>query len=254
MPDNTAGLARRSGDIAAVLRCAGRHAAPIPLAETILSRWLCSQVGVRVDEPSALSIGPKVSWVVRPQGQDMLVSGADDNAAWLPMVPLMIGIAAGNVFVVRSEALQVRERQNIAGEPLASIVADNAVAIASAPLPKGVDAAHVLQLASLSRAALCVGALQRILDLSLAYVQTRAQFGRPLAKFQAVQQQLAQLGGAVAAAQAITETAVRSVGTSSGALLAPPPACASRMRSTLLPVSRIRSMAPWASRTNMRFI
>lgn len=44
--------------------------------------------------------------------------------------------------------------------------------------------------------------LERILEISLDYACNRVQFGRPIARFQAVQQELARLAGECAAAAA----------------------------------------------------
>jgi hypothetical protein len=49
-------------------------------------------------------------------------------------------------------------------------------------------------------AAKMAGALQRLLDLSLAHLSTREQFGRPLARFQVLQHLVAQMAEEVAAA------------------------------------------------------
>ena len=52
------------------------------------------------------------------------------------------------------------------------------------------------------------GALERVRDLTLAYARQRQQFGQPLNRFQAVQQEIAELAGAVALALAAVEQAV----------------------------------------------
>ncbi len=52
------------------------------------------------------------------------------------------------------------------------------------------------------------GALDRVLALSVQYTGERVQFGRPLARFQAIQQQMAVLAGEVAAADMATKAAV----------------------------------------------
>lgn len=57
------------------------------------------------------------------------------------------------------------------------------------------------------RSLLCAGALGRVLDLTIEHVNSREQFGRPLAKFQAVQHALAQLASEGAAASAAADHA-----------------------------------------------
>jgi acyl-CoA dehydrogenase len=51
------------------------------------------------------------------------------------------------------------------------------------------------------------GALETILSLSVAYANERIAFGKPIGKFQAVQQNLARLAGEVAAALAVSGSA-----------------------------------------------
>jgi alkylation response protein AidB-like acyl-CoA dehydrogenase len=64
------------------------------------------------------------------------------------------------------------------------------------------DAAAARRLGALLRAQQMAGALERILEISLDYARNRVQFGRPIARFQAVQQELARLAGECAAAAA----------------------------------------------------
>jgi acyl-CoA dehydrogenase len=61
------------------------------------------------------------------------------------------------------------------------------------------------------------GALEAILDLAVAYANERVAFGRPIAKFQAVQHNLARLAGEVAAAIAAAGSAADAIATASGA-------------------------------------
>ncbi|RIV75579.1 acyl-CoA dehydrogenase family protein [Pelagerythrobacter aerophilus] len=64
------------------------------------------------------------------------------------------------------------------------------------------------EVAALARAMQMAGALDMILGMTISHVQERSQFGRPLAKFQAVQHSLAILASEVAAGQAAAEHAV----------------------------------------------
>ena len=75
-----------------------------------------------------------------------------------------------------------------------------------------------LQAGALLRTIQIAGALQGALDLSVRYAQERVQFGRPLAKFQAVQQMLAQLAGEVAASGAAARTACAKMDAGDGEL------------------------------------
>ena len=65
--------------------------------------------------------------------------------------------------------------------------------------------------AALSRVVLAAGAGQAVLELVLRHVQEREQFGRPIAKFQAVQQQLAVMAGQVAAAGAAADAGIEAL-------------------------------------------
>ena len=55
-----------------------------------------------------------------------------------------------------------------------------------------------------------LGRLARVLDLSLVWVNERIQFGKPIAKFQAIQHLMAQLASEVAAASAAADLAVEA--------------------------------------------
>lgn len=57
------------------------------------------------------------------------------------------------------------------------------------------------ELAAVVTAAQIVGALERVLDLTIAFANQRVQFGRPIGKFQAIQHQLAVMAEQAAAAR-----------------------------------------------------
>ncbi|GAA4336205.1 acyl-CoA dehydrogenase family protein [Pigmentiphaga soli] len=210
------GIGAAPRDAVAVLRTAGRHAVPLPLAETMLARWLLSRAGLEAPAgPLAVALGSdRKPWrIARGQGGAAL-SGEQAAVAWgasaaavVAVAPAEGGVALG---VLPPSRLRVEPGRNIAGEPRDRLAAQGAPLDASALLA-GLDAEAVLRMAALLRAAMISGALENILDMSVRYVRDRVQFGRPLAKFQAVQQQLAVMAGAVAAASAITDAAASAV-------------------------------------------
>jgi acyl-CoA dehydrogenase len=69
---------------------------------------------------------------------------------------------------------------------------------------------------ALSRAALISGAVAQIADLAVAYAQQRHQFGRPIAKFQLVQQHLVTLAAQAALVTGAVDAAAAAVRAGAG--------------------------------------
>lgn len=67
--------------------------------------------------------------------------------------------------------------------------------------PAGLEGPDALAANAALTAARMAGACRRVLDITMAHVTTRQQFGRPLSAFQALQQQLAVMAEDVAAAR-----------------------------------------------------
>src|SRR6185437_12537253 len=99
---------------------------------------------------------------------------------------------------------------NLANEPRDHLSAAGARGETRA-LPAGIDAGAVLRLGALMRAAQMAGAMEAALDLSTRYVNERVQFGRPIGKFQAIQQQMAVLAEQAASTLVAVENAARAV-------------------------------------------
>ncbi len=211
-------------DAVAVLREAGRASLPLPLGETMVARWVLSRCGQHAPEgPLALALGntgkawdlqgKAPAWVLN--GHEDAVPWALDSAACVIVVPRSTGIA---VAVVEPRSLNGERRRNIAGEPRDRIAAHK-LALKQAHEANGLNLDDVLRMAALMRAGAITGALSHVLETCVRYTQERIQFGRPLSKFQAIQQQLAVLSGAAAAGTAITEAAAASAGRTDAALM-----------------------------------
>ena len=191
-----------------ILRAAGHHATPIPLAETMLARWLCATCGV--DAPAAaLTIGP-----VEPGDRLETANGAvSGHAGYIPWgrVAAAVALLAGEtLLVVERGAATFTSGKNLAGEPRDDLSRVEPVG-RSAPLRDAVDCSLAQSFGALCRAAQMAGAMEAALELSTRYANDRVQFGRPIAKFQAIQQQLALLAEQAAAASVAVEYAAIAV-------------------------------------------
>jgi alkylation response protein AidB-like acyl-CoA dehydrogenase len=211
--DDYGGAGAELADGFAVLRVSARFAAPVPLAETLLAGWLLAQA--KIECPA----GPMTIAPVHEDGA--IAIGADDklagrarhvpfarNAAHIAVVATHRGEHV--VALVEAKDVAIAPGVGLSGEPRDTVRFDGATAKAVGAAP-GLDPAKLTLIAAASRAQQMAGALERILDQSVQYSLDRVQFGRPIAKFQAVQQNLAALAGEVAAAGAAADGAAEAL-------------------------------------------
>ena len=174
------------GDAFAVLRLAGSHALAAPLGETIVAHALLAEAGVAAPEgPIGLLDGERVAFgrdcaAVLTAGEGGLRLAARDSIRW----------DEG-----RSPAGEPRDKATMEGEPSA-VFASNA---------------DLRALGAFCVVAQAAGALEAGLALAIEHVNTRVQFGKSLAKFQAVQQALAEASEHVVAVAAAGEAAAAAL-------------------------------------------
>ena len=111
----------------------------------------------------------------------------------------------GDWLAVIAPPARVRPGRNLAGEPRDEVDPGADAEVHDAPAG---TAGYARRLRRLFRSLLITGAAQQALDLTVTYVQEREQFGRPLARLPAVQQELARMAGEVALISAATQAAV----------------------------------------------
>jgi acyl-CoA dehydrogenase len=139
-----------------------------------------------------------------PDGTDP-DTGAPDSGA-LVFGARGIGAEGGGEWLaVASRPARVRAGRNLAGEPRDEVELGTEAEFH--PVPAG-TADYARCLLRLFRSLLIAGAAQRALDLTVAYVNEREQFGRALARFPVVQQEIARMAGEVALITAATQAAV----------------------------------------------
>src|SRR5690606_23407965 len=95
----------------------------------------------------------------------------------------------------------------------------SASAVAAASPLKASDVA-LADLAAVAHAGIIAGALERILELTVDYANQRTQFGKPIGRFQAVQQQISALAEHVWSVRTAAQLAFQSESWMPGPLLA----------------------------------
>ena len=207
LPEAAGGSGGTLLDALEVLRLVGYHAAPIPAAETgMLGGWLLASAGLELPEgivtvasdPSGLSLGA-----------DGTVSGTAAMVPWGRSADRLAFIADGKVVSVAASDASVTEQASLAGEPRDTLTF-NGVAAEVGDAPNGVDAQALRFRGALSRVAMMGGAIEKMSQLTVSYTNERHQFGRPVARFQAVQQHLVWAAQDAALARMSAETAGRA--------------------------------------------
>ena len=216
VPEDRGGVGGGWDEAEVVMRAAGKYQAPVPLVESILAGWLLSGAGLEVPG-GLLSIAPvraDQALSLDRDGAGYRVGGDATRVPWGRNAGhlAVFGRLGGEPYValVPAAAWNVTlEDSNIAAEPRDSLRFDGQ-ALDAAPLPGHIDPDRLFAFGAMARAAQIAGALEMALELSVQYANDRTQFGKPIGKFQAVQQELARMAGEVAAAGAAVENASRA--------------------------------------------
>lgn len=169
-------------DAGALFARLGSHVVPLPIGETMVARMLLARAGVDA-----------------PAGPIALAAGEGQAFA---------GEGTGHVLVQESDGIVLRAQDaghagSIARTRYAT--AADGVVVATLLLPNTLP--DLPTLGAMLRASQMAGATARVLEMSVDYANTRQQFGRPIGRFQAVQQLLAKLAAEAAAAQAAADLA-----------------------------------------------
>jgi len=183
-------------DFYAVMREVGRYSIPAPLGELVLANWCAAEAGFE------LPAGPvSIGTVIAGELDGITFSGAVTGVPWGRHVNSVIAIDTGKLILLPLASASIVEHENIAGEPRDHLEVESVEVQVS---ETDIDLLHS---AALMRVGQISGAASLALDMSIEHVNNRKQFGRPLAKFQAVQQSLAVFASNAAAVDSAGQAA-----------------------------------------------
>jgi acyl-CoA dehydrogenase len=190
---------------APILQAIGFWQAPLPLAETMVARMLLSLAGIEAPEgPIALveqGCGNRLQ--CSGGGAALRLDGTAAHVAWARhAAAALVSTNERRLALIdlRQRAVRCEPRSDAAGLPSDTVAFAQAPCIAEAASPLAL-AQPVWALGALARALMMVGALESLLEQSVRYANERLQFGKPIGRNQAIQQQLALMAGDAGAAR-----------------------------------------------------
>ena len=215
VPEEQGGFSGTWEDARIVFYLAGRHAIALPICETIVAKKILIDLNLPVPEgPITIGMNNLGRLIVKDHKRSSpLFSGCLTAVPWgsqsKSVVTFCDDPTGSKLLILRPQDGQITGgRSNEAGEPRETMEFDNVNVLGIAESPQ--SSQQLMRIGALMRASQISGALDSALELSITHTKNREQFGRPLAKFQAIQQQLAIFAEECAAVNCATLAAARS--------------------------------------------
>lgn len=198
-------------DLFSLYKLIGKYAVPVPFVEHTLANYLLQFVGltpamkkntVIIDELQALSL------------QGGLVNGSLMNVPWARHVDELVTLATGEggIYVVKLslENASIAPQTNLAAEPRDTVTV-NKHPIIEQVLIKNDQLAKMRKLVTAATVATMSGAIEKAFNLTIRYSKEREQFGRPIHRFQLVQEHIALLAGEAALTEASVDNMITAL-------------------------------------------
>ena len=200
LPESAGGAGLSLTDAWPIMFCMGRHAVPLPYAHSMFARAWLNHQGLTLPEGSltfapfqlndkdggltahAVSFGLVADWVLAQHGKQVwLLPASEANAT-----------PSGGYGTLDADLTWSKE------------------VVQKSFLGKW-DQPQISHLLALSLSVLIAGAADRVFEMTLAHANQREQFGKPIGRFQALQQQISEVAELVFGARMATEMACRSI-------------------------------------------
>lgn len=221
IPESSGGSDGSLADACVVLHEIGRSAGAVPFAEnTLLAGWALAEAGAALpDGVSTMSTRASASLSVTADGSGAVLDGVLSRVPWASHAQQIVVLAdidgTSQLIQVPADSVVIEPGRNLAMESR-DLVRFERVRVSADKLvaaPASVTAEALELRAALSRAALISGALERVTEITVRYTAEREQFGRPIARFQAVQRHLVRIAEQSVSAQMAVDAAATNAAT-----------------------------------------
>ena len=208
--EESGGAGASMADGFAIQRMVGEFATPIPLAETLLAGWLLDQVRIKAP-PEPMTVVPVNNLNHVNLNEKGILNGIVERVPFARETEYLVVLSNSNdgprVAMVQRVACGIAPGQNLAGEPRDRVSFDaiRPIHISSPSTP--FNPFRLKLMGAVMRTVQMTGAIETLLNMCISYTQERVAFGRPIAKFQVIQHNLAVMAGEFAAALAATGAA-----------------------------------------------
>ena len=197
-------------DAMELVRRAAYHALPVPLGDVIVARRVRARHGIGEPDGMAALAAPASCKNVVLKGKALTgwVSGVPWGRSLDHLVVAVGDMDECSLVVVDCKGAVVRQGANMAGEPRDDVDLGKARVLS---VHAAGDAVRMIEAeGALLRSVQMSGAMGAVLDHCMTWVSDRVQFGKPIAKHQAVQHLMAQLAEESASASAAADLAVQA--------------------------------------------
>lgn len=211
VPEAAGGPGGTADDAWAMVELAGRYAVPLPLPESaVLAGSLIAAAGLGVPS-QPVTVAPPSGRLPEIDAAGR-ASGRLGDVPWGKQASTVLALGRGpagiEILAIPVDDLAGVQTRNLAGEPRADFDLGRLTLGEDRrrPAPVSLGPDRLLCHGALVRSRQMLGAMREVLRLSTTHTSDRVQFGRPLARFQAVEHHLATIAREVA----LTDTAVRT--------------------------------------------
>lgn len=185
----------------------GYYRVPLPIADTVVAHFVLNTAGHAVpsDQPVALADEIATSRLtIRDQAGGVAVTGSVPRVHWARAADwILLGLPDGRcgLWDLKTPSVRITEGSDVTKLPSDTVLFEDASCEFIFDNPFADVDLPIRHFGALTRAAMIVGAAEFTLEESVQYALDRVQFGRPIGKNQALQQQLAHMAGQIAVAR-----------------------------------------------------